>query len=110
MKRNDSVRSKMEKLVPLDLSKTNTISEIVDGMSRCSFGARCLGEVAKTLTKWTIAEPRPYIVSDHLPRQLRKIVDEMVLIRWFSRHVTSEQYLDIRKKPGERILVIGNYN
>jgi len=41
-----------DKLVPLeslDLTKYRTVSELVDGMSRCSFGARSVGEAAEVV-------------------------------------------------------------
>jgi deoxyhypusine synthase len=36
-------------LAPLDLTKYRTVSDLVDGMSRCSFGARTVGEAAVVL-------------------------------------------------------------
>lgn len=108
-RKTDRVRKQMEKLVPLDLSKTHTVSEIVDGMSRCSFGARMLGEVAKTLTDWTSSGRRPYVVSDWLPRRLKNNVNQMVQMGWFTRHMTSVEYLGTRNRSN-RVLVIGNYN
>ena len=36
-------------LSPLDLTKYQTVSDLVDGMSRCSFGARAVGEAAQVL-------------------------------------------------------------
>ena len=41
----------LQPLELLALGKCQTVSEIVDGMSRCAFGARMLGEVAATLTE-----------------------------------------------------------
>jgi hypothetical protein len=46
----------LQPLELLDLGKCRTVSQIVDGMSRCAFGARMLGEVAAKLTAWC-AEP-----------------------------------------------------
>lgn len=39
----------LEPLSPLDLTKYKTVSDLVDGMSRCSFGARTVGEAARVL-------------------------------------------------------------
>jgi hypothetical protein len=43
---------KLQPLELLDLGKCQTVSRIVDGMSRCAFGARMLGEVAAKITGW----------------------------------------------------------
>src|SRR5438046_1100055 len=51
----------------LDLSKCQTVSDIVDGMSRCAFGARMLGEVAATLTQWCFETKKPALIYDGLP-------------------------------------------
>jgi hypothetical protein len=56
----------LEPLALLDLNKRRTVGEIVDGMSRCSFGARCLGEVAATLSQWATTSP-PVIIYDGMP-------------------------------------------
>lgn len=41
----------LETLKPLDLRTCRTISDVVEGYRKCSFGARMLGEVAGTLTE-----------------------------------------------------------
>ena len=46
---HDGFSDRLEPLVPLDLTKCRTVSDLVDGMSRCSFGARSIGEGAKVL-------------------------------------------------------------
>ena len=46
---HDGFSDHLEPLVPLDLTKCRTVSDLVDGMSRCSFGARSIGEGAKVL-------------------------------------------------------------
>lgn len=43
--KNDKNNTQLEELDLLDLKKCNTVNDIVIGMGRCSFGARCLGEV-----------------------------------------------------------------
>ena len=40
---------KFEELRSLDLSKCKTVGDIVDAMKYCAFGARMLGEVARTI-------------------------------------------------------------
>ncbi len=46
---HDGVSDGLEPLAPLDLTKYRTVSDLVAGLSRCSFGARSVGEAAKVL-------------------------------------------------------------
>lgn len=46
---HDGVSDGLIPLEPLDLTKYRTVSDLVDGMSRCSFGARTVGEAAKVV-------------------------------------------------------------
>ncbi len=46
------IRSQLVALEPLDLKQCRTVGELVRAMSKCSFGARMLGEVAETLLGW----------------------------------------------------------
>jgi len=46
---SDGLSDKLKPLSALDLTKYTTVSELVDGMSRCSFGARNLGEAAEVI-------------------------------------------------------------
>ncbi len=48
---HDGVSDGLEPLAPLDLGSYRTVSDLVDGMSRCSFGARAVGEAAVVLQK-----------------------------------------------------------
>jgi deoxyhypusine synthase len=45
----DGFSDKLKPLESLDLTKYRTVSELVDGMSRCSFGARNVGEAAEVV-------------------------------------------------------------
>lgn len=47
------VRSTFEALQPLDLKQYQTVGQLVRAMSKCSFVARQLGEVAATLLRWS---------------------------------------------------------
>ena len=46
---HDGFSDGLEPLSPLDLTKYATVSDLVDGMARCSFGARTVGEAAQVL-------------------------------------------------------------
>lgn len=59
------IRSQLQELQLLDLRKSTTISQIVDGLSRCSFGGRMLGEVTATIESWIKAGRRPVIICEY---------------------------------------------
>ena len=46
---HDGTSDGLEPLEPLDLGKCKTVSDLVRGMSRCSFGARTVGEAADVI-------------------------------------------------------------
>jgi deoxyhypusine synthase len=46
---HDGFSDGLEPLQPLDLTKYKTVSELVAGMAKCSFGARSVGEAAEVL-------------------------------------------------------------
>lgn len=97
----------MERLELLDLNRVNTVSQLVDAMSRCSFGARMLGEVAQTVTAWAREGEKPYIVYDGNRRQrLFELLDNMVACRWFASIITT---LEARKFNDANLLVVGPY-
>ncbi|MBI4138924.1 deoxyhypusine synthase family protein [Candidatus Uhrbacteria bacterium] len=62
-----TILEQLEPLSPLDLKACATVSDIVNGMMQCSFGARMLGEVAETLTEWAIENRRVEIICDARP-------------------------------------------
>lgn len=114
-----NVREHLVPLEPLDLSKCESIGDIVSRMARCSFGARMLGEVAETLTGWTTCKQRPALVFDGKPKGalfdlLREMGDRGR--GWFVGPYTSEEWLARAKtqrflegKSIENMLVVGNY-
>jgi len=48
---HDGFSDGLEPLSPLDLTKYDTVSDLVEGMAKCSFGARRVGEAAQVLQK-----------------------------------------------------------
>lgn len=95
MRQKDDVRATMKQLELLDLSKCATVSEIVAGMSRCSFGARMLGEVAETLTAWVQEETKPCLVfgGDMWGTPLGTTLRTMVDTGWFQGWWTPEEFV-----------------
>ena len=106
----------LQPLELLDLGKCRTVSQIVDGMSRCAFGARMLGEVAATLTTWCAQDPRPAILYDGIPTTpLGKLLKHLVQkAKLFSEILTPEEYDRLparsRQKRLPRALVVGAYS
>lgn len=123
-KNEPQVRETMEKLEPLDLSKCHTVSEIVDGMSRCSFGARMLGEVADTLTRWvTQRQQNPRVNKPHIiydgdqDTSLGKFLGELSYLtdstavsqEWFYGPTRTSEFWS-SGFPSTRLIVIGNFS
>src|SRR3989344_1965300 len=87
------VRDQMEPLEPLDLSKCSTVGQLVGAMSRCSFGARMLGEVAETLTTWITNGQRPVAVFDgNTLKPLHLLLQLMRQKGWIADIVTSQEF------------------
>ena len=99
---------KMERLEPLDLAKCRTVGELVDGLSRCSFGARMLGDVAATLVKWAQAGEKPVIIFDGDRRTFGPLLPEATDQGWFARVVSSADFVAQAVKT-KSALVIGDY-
>lgn len=55
------VRNSFEALEPLDLARCQTVGQLVQAMSKCSFVARQIGEVAETIYGW-IRDKIPTVV------------------------------------------------
>ena len=58
---------KFEELKSLDLRSCATVAEIVDAMRFCAFGARMLGEAAKTIHEMITAKRKPILIYSGLP-------------------------------------------
>ena len=95
-----------QELELLDLRKRRTVSEIVDGLSRCSFGARMLGEAADTLCAWASAPRKPLLVYDGLGASpVGRLLARMVDRGWFSALQSPQDF-----KSGENVLVVGPFS
>ena len=53
-----------EELKSLDLKQSATVGEIVDAMRHCAFGARMLGEAARTVRQMIARPKKPIIIYD----------------------------------------------
>ncbi len=101
---------KFEELKSLDLRSCATVAEIVDAMRFCAFGARMLGEAAKTIHEMITAKRKPILIYSGLPDSplglcLKKFVEN----RWCARILLPSQYAR-RKFSGENIIVVGAFS
>ena len=104
------VRATMQPLELLDLRKVQTVSELVDAMSKCSFGARQLGEATATLHRWIVSSGhKPAIVCDgESDSAVMNLLRTMQSKGWFSSIYTTEEFAS-RRISRRRVLVVGNY-
>jgi len=101
----------LEELEPLDLRKCQTVSDIVRGMSRCSFGARMIGEVANTLESLISRENKPAIIYDGKRNtHLSKLLERMKARGWFKTIVLPETYANKKRSPEKNVVVIGSFS
>lgn len=99
-----------EELKSLDLRKCATVGDIVDAMRFCAFGARMLGEAARTIAAM-IAEPKkPLIIYDGLPRSpLALLLNKFVANKWCSRVVLPSEYARGASR-GDNVIVVGAFS
>jgi deoxyhypusine synthase len=80
---------RLKPLEMLDLRKCNTVADIIDGMSRCSFGARMLGEAAQKLAGWCAEPKKPCLIYDGRQHsQVDFLLSDWVKRGWFERLVS----------------------
>lgn len=116
MTQEDDILSKLVPLEPLDLAKCFTVNDIVTGMSRCSFGARMLGDSTNTLEEM-IREgqkdsgKKPVLISDiRRGSRLRDVFRVLCQdLGWFDGPYTSEKIIDSHG-ANDNVLIVGQYN
>ncbi|QQG39085.1 MAG: deoxyhypusine synthase family protein [Candidatus Woesearchaeota archaeon] len=98
-----------EELELLDLRRCNTVGDIVTAMSKCSFGARMLGEVSNTLAEMVERGDIPVIVYDGKPNTpLDGLLKEMVVRGW-AEEVLSPWAYSNGLGSGKNVLVVGRF-
>jgi deoxyhypusine synthase len=99
-----------EALKSLDLGRCATVGDIVEGMRACAFGARMLGEVARTISELAAAPRKPLIIYDGAEKSplgilLRKFVGN----GWCAKVLPPSAYAR-RKKGGDNVIVVGSFS
>lgn len=102
----------LKALEPLDLRKSKSVGDILWAYDRCSFGARMVGEVYKTLLDWiSNGRRKSVIVYDGKPRTpLARLLESMVSDkRWFDEVLLPEEYAR-HGCSGRNVLVVGGFS
>jgi deoxyhypusine synthase len=101
---------KFEALKSLDLRNCATVAEIVDGMRSCAFGARMLGEVARTIHEMIAAKKKPLLIYSGLPDSpLGLLLKKFIENKWCAAILLPSQYAR-RKSAGENVIVVGAFS
>ena len=99
-----------EELKSLDLRKCATVGDIVDGMRYCAFGARMLGEVARTIQAMIAAKKKPVLIYSGLENSpLGHLLHKFVGNKWCDRIVLPSQYAR-QKHRAENAIVVGAFS
>ncbi len=105
------IREQLQPLELLDLKKCDTVGKIVDGLSRCSFGGRMLGEVCLTIQGWIDNGLRPVIINDGASDVM--VMNALQDARdYFDRPITSEEFSRLNAghhlRTDHPVLVVGH--
>jgi deoxyhypusine synthase len=99
-----------EELKSLDLRKCATVGDIVDGMRSCAFGARMLGEVARTMETMIAGKKKPVLIYSGLETSaLGHLLRQFVKNRWCDRMLIPSAYAS-QKRSGENVIVVGAFS
>jgi deoxyhypusine synthase len=94
----------------LDLNQCHSVADIVAAMSRCSFGARMLGEVTEKIYSWIVAGMPPLTIYEgELDSLLGRLLQDMVGRKWLRKIVSLQEYIE-QIDSQENIIVIGAYS
>jgi deoxyhypusine synthase len=99
-----------EELKSLDLRKCTTVGDIVDAMRSCAFGARMLGEVARTVQTMIAGQKKPLLIYSGLETSplgylLHKFVDN----GWCERILIPSEYAR-QTQRGQNAIVVGAFS
>jgi deoxyhypusine synthase len=101
---------RFEPLKSLDLRKCGTVGDIVDAMRYCAFGARMLGEVARTIHEMIASNEKPIVIYGGLEDSpLGVLLQKFVTRKWCRASTLPSEYA----KPGsggENVIVVGGFS
>src|SRR3972149_11282128 len=94
-----------EELKSLDLRRCATVGDIVDGMRHCAFGARRLGEVARTIHEMVTSRRKPVIIYGGLKNSgIGLLLQKFVKSQWCARIVLPSEYAKAKTTGDNDIL------
>jgi deoxyhypusine synthase len=101
---------KLEELELLDIGKKETVAQIIDGLGRCSFGARMLGEICSSIYEMVKAGKEAVVIYDGKDKTpLKKLLEKMQQKGWFSSVVLPEEFSTIKNKKSN-LIVLGDFS
>jgi deoxyhypusine synthase len=101
---------KFEELKSLDLKKCATVAEIVADMRNCAFGARMLGEVAKTIHEMITSKKKPILIYSGLADSpLGLLLQKFVANKWCRKIILPSEYAR-QKNSREDAIVVGPFS
>jgi deoxyhypusine synthase len=99
---------KFEPLKSIDLRQCSTVGEIVDAMRYCAFGARMLGEVARTIYEMITAKNKPILIYGGLEDSpFALLLQKFVAKQWCQRIAVPSHYAKLNSRGGHAIVVGG---
>lgn len=101
----------LEPLEPLDLRKCDSLGKILEGMEKCSFGARNVGEVARTITNWIQDDGRKPVVifEGESDSPLGKVLSHMYFEKKWLRGIFTLHESASWLNSNDHIIVVGEY-
>jgi len=94
----------------LDLKKCNSVADIVEGMTLCSFGARMLGEATAKISEWITQKKPPLAIYDgKLDSPLGRLLQEMSDRQWLAGIISQQDYAATSKRS-ENLIILGAYS
>ena len=98
-----------EELKSLDLKQSATVGEIVDAMTYCAFGARMLGEAARTVRQMIATPKKPIIIYDGVSSSpLGRLLKKFVARKWCAEILLPAEYAG--RRGGENAIVVGGFS
>ena len=98
-----------EELKSLDLKQSATVGAIVDAMTYCAFGARMLGEAARTVRQMIAAPKKPIIIYDGVSSSpLGRLLKKFVARKWCAQILLPAEYAG--RRGGENAIVVGGFS
>lgn len=104
------IAPKLDKFVPLELSKCQTVGQILEAMSKTPVGSGMLGRLCVDLGKLIASGIKPLVVFDGRPHSpLALLLHEMWRRGWILGPTTPEDYAAYTES-GRTILVVGRFS